>query len=80
MNVSFDGMRRSATGSMNRLHRIIYDVISNGEINKDQIDDIKEVFNDAAMDVDIFNCLFDDSEENDMNDLSEELSIERFEV
>ena len=47
--------------------------------NYDIDDEIKEklvkVFNDAAQSVDVMNCLYDDTDVDDMNDLSEVLEI-----
>ncbi len=81
MNVSFDGLRRNATNSMNRLHDAINELCSDKRIeyiDKDLIDSLREKFNQAAMFVDTFNCLYDDSVEGDMNNLSD-LSISRLE-
>ncbi len=44
-------------------------------INKEVVD----FFNEAAMFVDSFNCLFDPEVDGDMDDLSDELSITRLE-
>ena len=77
MKASFDGMRTSATRAMNRLFDVIEDVLENEDISEDNKAQIIEKFNFAAQTVDIMNCLYDDSVEDDMNDLSH-LSIERF--
>lgn len=79
MNVSFDGMRRNATRSMDDLCSVIKQVIeleSYDEVDHDLKKRLIDAFNDAAMRVDFFNCLFDDSVDGDMNDLSD-LSIDR---
>lgn len=79
MNVSFDGLRRNATNSMNRLWDVLNTVIDEDTHQRIDIDLKKEIiekFNQAAMFVDTFNCLYDDSVEGDMNNLSD-LSISR---
>lgn len=80
MKVSFDGMRKNATSSMNVLGSEIKELL---EIAKDgryfELDDFEELinsFNNSASSVDIFNCLYDDNIEGDMNDLSELISID----
>jgi|LGOV01.1.fsa_nt_gb hypothetical protein len=80
MKASFDGMRRNATNNMNSLYDILQTVVSDESyqrIDEDLKDEIIRKFNDSAMSIDIFNCLFDDSVEDDMNDLSDALSINR---
>lgn len=79
MNVNFDGMRKNATSRMND---VAYEFQQLVEMAKDgkyfdlkDFDELVESFNNAAGSVDIFNCLYDDNIENDMNDLSEDISI-----
>ena len=78
MNVSFDGLRRNATNSMNTLHTTLQKIINEYDMyEKDREDLIKE-FNEAAMFVDSMNCLYDDNVDGDINNLSD-LSILRLE-
>lgn len=78
MNVSFDGLRKNATRSMNTLHTTLQKIINEYDMyEKDREDLIKE-FNEAAMFVDSMNCLYDDNVDGDINDLSD-LSILRLE-
>lgn len=82
MNVNFDGLRRNATYAMNKLHDILNTVLDENthqKIDNDLKKEIIEKFNQAAMFVDTFNCLYDDSVDGDMNDLSEKLCIDRLE-
>lgn len=76
MKVSFDGMRTNATHSMNRLHDTIKEIIDNDDLFDNEKRELIDNFNNAAMAVDIFNCLYDDDVDGDMNNM-EELSIER---
>lgn len=74
MNVSFDGMRKNATRSMDELSDILKEVIqleSYDEVDIDLKKKIIEAFNDAAMRVEFFNCLYDDNIDGDTNDLSD---------
>ena len=80
MEANFDGMRRDATANMNTLGNVIEEEI----LSMDEYDmplELKEklieAFNNAAQSVDVMNCLYDPSVENDMNDLSGLLSINR---
>lgn len=78
MNVNFNGLRRNATKSMNALHSTLNKIITEYDMyEKDREDLIKE-FNEAAMFVDCMNCLYDDSVQGDMHNLSN-LSISRLE-
>lgn len=82
MRVSFDGMRRNATSSMNRLHTVIDDILATTDeydISATKREELTESFNDAAMFVDSFNCLYDDNVEDDMTNLSD-LEIKRLEI
>ena len=81
MNVSFNGMRRNATASMNELASAIKEAIelkSYEEVDDDLKKRLTDCFNDSAMRVDLFNCLYDDSVVGDMDDLSD-LSVDRLE-
>lgn len=80
MEANFDGMRRDATANMNTLGKVIEEEI----LSMDEYDmplELKEklieAFNNAAQSVDVMNCLYDPNVEEDMNDLSEVLSIDR---
>ena len=79
MKVSFNGMRRNATNSMNELAGAIKEVIelkSYEEVDDDLKKRLIDCFNDSAMRVDFFNCLYDDSIDGDMDNLSD-LSVDR---
>lgn len=77
MKVNLDGMRMSATSSMNALAN---EIESSLEYLPDwKIDELKEVYNDAATSVGFFNCVYDDKNES-FNDLSEKIKIRRFDV
>lgn len=80
METSFDGMRRNATNSMNKLWDILKTVMDKEtyqEIDDDLKEEITKAFNNAAQSVDVMNCLYDPNVENDINDLSDVLSINR---
>lgn len=80
MRASFDGMRRSATANMNELCNVLKEVIelpSWDSISEDLKQRIIESFNNSAQSVDIMNCLYDPNCDDDMNDLSDVLSIQR---
>lgn len=78
MEANFDGMRRNATANMNELGKFLEEKILSKD-SYDISDELKEklvkAFNDAAQSVDVMNCLYDDTSEDDMNDLSEVLEI-----
>ena len=78
MNVSFDGLRKNATRSMNILHTTLSKIIDESDLEERYKKDLIKEFNDAAMFVDCMNCLYDDNVDGDMNDLSG-LSISRLE-
>jgi len=77
MTVSFNGLRKNATRSMNKLFDVLEDVLENDDICIDNKIQIVEKFNEAAMFVDLFNCLFDPDVDGDMDNLSDELSVSR---
>ncbi len=72
MKASFDGMRKNATKEMNRFGNVLHYVLETygGEIAKSDMQKLIQRFNDAAQAVDVMNCLYDDSAEDDVNDLS----------
>lgn len=76
MNVNIDGLRRNATGSMNKLADVIESICE--EMSGYKIDELKEAFDEAATHVDMFNCVYSDSMEN-FSDLSDKLDIRRLE-
>ena len=76
MNVSFDELRTNATRSMNRLHDTIKDIVEDDDISDSERKELVFRFNDAAMFVDSFNCLYDDNVEDDMNSM-DDLNIDR---
>lgn len=80
MRASFDGMRRSATANMNELCDVLKEVIelpSWDSVSEDLKERIIEAFNNSAQSVDIMNCLYDPNVEDDMNNLSDILSVDR---
>ena len=77
MKVSFNRMRKNATKSMNDLHSIIEDIIFKSDLDENYKEDLILRFNTAAMFVDSFNCLFDPEHENDYDDLSNEIEVNR---
>lgn len=78
MNVSFDGLRKNATRSMNTLHTTLQKIINEYDMYEIDREDLIKEFNEAAMFVDSMNCLYDDNVDGDINDLSD-LSILRLE-
>jgi len=73
MKISFDGLRENATVSMNELSKAIKAIVENDSFDDIKDRDKKELigrFNEAAMFVDSFNCIFDDNDKDDINDLS----------
>lgn len=74
MKVSIDGLRRSATGSMNALADQIEEIAC--DLPDWQKDRLFEAFNDAARNVDIFNCVYSDKIEM-FRDLSDEIEVRR---
>ena len=77
MNVSFDGLRKNTTYSMNKLYEILKEIIESDNLDDYQLDELKSKWNESARYVSTFNCLYDNSVENDMTDLSE-LDIDTF--
>lgn len=78
MTVSFDGLRKNATRSMNDLHITLNKIITEYDMYERDRENLIKEFNEAAMFVDCMNCLFDDNVEGNMTDLSD-LSISRLE-
>lgn len=82
MKVSFDGMRRNLTSEMNQLHYILNAILSSlayQEIDEDLKEELIEKFNDVASSADMFNCIHSNDVADDMNDLSDSISINRLE-
>lgn len=83
MKACFDGMRRNATRRMNDLGCEIKELLEMAEdgkyFDKDDFANLIEYFNSSAGAVDIFNCLYDNNIEDDMNDLSDEICIDLIE-
>jgi hypothetical protein len=78
MKVNFDGMRRKATNNMNDLQDSIIAFLKCDD--DAYMEQLVYSFNEAAQSVDAFNCLFDDNDSEDVNDLSEELSIKQLKL
>ena len=64
---------------MNKLFDVLEDVLANDDICEDNKIQIIEKFNESAMFVDSFNCLYDPDVDGDMDNLSDELSVCRLE-
>ena len=78
MEANFDGMRRNATANMNELGKFLEEeilIMDNYYIDDELKEKLVKAFNAAAQSVDVMNCLYDDTAEDDMNDLSEVLEI-----
>ena len=73
MKVNFNGMRKAATSDMNRLHSVLDELLSkhSDTLFSYEREEIIEAYNQAAQSVDMFNCLYDDNVEGDMDDLSD---------
>ena len=82
MKVSFNGLRKNATRSMNTLHGKVDNILKayGDDIYDSDKEELVEIFNQAAMFVDSFNCLFDAEVEGDMDDLSDEIQVHRLEL
>lgn len=82
MTVSFDGLRRNATSSMNNLAAKIDNIVKayGDDIYSSDKEELIDAYNQAAMFVDSFNCLFDPDNPNDMSNLSDVLSVRRLEL
>lgn len=78
MRVSVDGLRKNATYSMNRLYDRLKEIIESGNLDDNQKKELISKWNESARYVSTFNCLYDDSIEDDMNNLSD-LDIDTFE-
>lgn len=84
MKANFDGMRRNATARMNDLGYEIKELLEMAKDGKyfelEDFEDLVNSFNSSAGAVDVLNCLYDDSIEDDMNDLSDVLNIDLIEL
>lgn len=84
MKANFDGMRRNATNRMNNLGQEIKELLKMAQDGKyfelDDFESLVNSFNNSAGAVDVFNCLYDDSVEDDMNDLTDILNIDLIEL
>jgi hypothetical protein len=79
MTVSFDGLRKNATRSMNTLHLKLDNILKayGDDIYESDKEELIEAYNQAARFVDSFNCLFDPDNEADMSNLSDILHVKR---
>jgi len=76
MKASFNGMRKNATANMNKLHSVLKEVLS--DMDNDSLEnEIIEAFNNSAQSVDVMNCLYDPNVKDDMDDLSDFISVNR---
>jgi len=73
MKVSFDELRKNATTSMNELSKAIKVIVESDSfdyIKATYKEELISKFNKAAICVSSFNCIFDDNDKDDINDLS----------
>lgn len=84
MKANFDNMRRQATASMNELGQVLKEeilIVTDSYYIDDELKQkIITAFNQAAEQVDLLNCLYDDAVEDDVNDLSDVIEVERLEL
>lgn len=84
MKANFDGMRRNATNRMNDLGQEIKELLEMAKDGKyfelEDFENLINYFNNSAGAVDVLNCLYDDSIEDDINDLSDVLNIDLIEL
>ena len=84
MKANFDGMRKNATNRMNDLGQEIKELLEMAKVGKyfeiEDFEDLINSFNSSAGAVDVFNCLYHDSIDDDINDLSEVLNIDLIEL
>lgn len=84
MKTNFDNMRRQATASMNELGQVLKEeilIVTDSYYIDDELKQkIITAFNQAAEQVDLLNCLYDDAVEDDSNDLSDVIEVERLEL
>lgn len=69
-SVSIDGLRSNATASVNDLSSTIKKVLEEID-DEDLAAELIEKFNDTASMVGCFNCVYDDGNEKDFNNLSD---------
>ena len=75
MEANFDGIRKVATENVNSLHDVIVAIVDNGNLFDNEIEDIIEAYNNAANSIEFMNMMYDDETDDDMNDLSDELTV-----
>lgn len=84
MNVSFNGLRKNATSSMNKLGDEIKELLEKSKqgifFEIEDLEELVESFNETASYVDMFNCLFDDNVKDDMDDLSDDIEIQNIDI
>lgn len=84
MKANFDNMRRQATASMNELGQVLKEeilIVTDSYYIDDELKQkIITAFNQVAEQVDLLNCLYDDAVEDDSNDLSDVIEVERLEL
>lgn len=74
MRVSMDGLRRNATNSMTELCNAIEEMFTDdryNDISEEHKKSVTNAFNNAGRMVTTFNCLYDDNEKDDFNDMSD---------
>jgi len=78
MKISFDGIRKNTTANINELCEVLKEALD--EINDDDLKErLRVAFNNTAQSIDFINCIQDDDVEDDINDLSEILSVQKLE-
>lgn len=84
MKANFDNMRKAATASMNELGKVLKEeiLIVTCSYYLDAVlkEKIVIAFNEAACQIDLLNCLYDDNVEDDLNDLSDVIDVERLDI
>lgn len=75
MEVNLDGLRAAATGCMNALADEIESIVEH--LPDWKAEEVKEAYNDAARNVDLFNCVYD-KENKSFNDISEKVEVRKF--
>jgi len=74
MEVNLDGLRTSATKSMNSLADEIEGLLD--FLPDWKLEELKETYNDAARNVDLFNCVYSNGDTG-FNDISESVEVRK---
>jgi len=81
MRANFDNIRRRTTRDFNNFGKVLENFLEqyNWEILSNGKEEIITSYNELRNAIVSLNCLYDDSINNDMSDLSEELDVARIE-